>query len=64
MEIKLNSNGGGAGGVGVVGGVAAVQNGGGEELEALKKDVDFVMGRSGAETGEISGIPSLVSNYP
>ena len=34
--------------------------GGGDDVEALRKDVDFIMGRAGEETGDISGIPSLV----
>jgi len=41
------------------GGGAAGSLGG--ELQSVKKDLDFIMGRSGDETSEISGVPSLVS---
>ena len=43
-------------GVGVgVGGAAS------EDLDALKKDVDYIMGRDGKDSGDIQGTPSLVS---
>ncbi len=33
----------------------------GEEIGGIKKDLDRIMGRSGEETDEIEGVPSLVS---
>ena len=31
-----------------------------EEMENLRRDVDFVMGKSGEGAAELSGIPTLV----
>ncbi len=76
MELELvkisRSNGGSAAGVTTTAAAASsddadtatVANGvgasAGEELEGVKKDLDRIMGRSGEETDEIEGVPSLV----
>ena len=49
VERELKKGGGGAGGQAAS-----------DDIEGIKKDLDYVMGRDGT-TSEISGIPSLVS---
>ena len=50
-DVSKNAGGGGGGGANS------------EDLEAMRKDLDKILGRDEAGTAEIDGIPTLVCNH-
>ena len=51
-DVSKNAGGGGGGGANS------------EDLEAIRKDLDKILGRDESGTAEVDGIPTLVLNWP